>query len=65
VPGLAFDKKGRRIGSGKGFYDIFLEKIKGQAGIIGLGYDFQILPEIPNELHDVCMDKIITEKRII
>ncbi len=65
VPGIAFDMHGRRIGSGRGYYDMFLEKLKGKIPIIALAYDFQIVDKIPEEPHDIRVDKIITEKRVI
>lgn len=65
VPGLAFDEKCRRLGRGKGYYDMFLKEAKGKIPLIALAYDFQILEEIPIESHDVSMDKVITNKRII
>lgn len=60
VPGVAFDRKGHRLGRGKGFYDRLLKTAK--AIKIGVGYDFQLLDELPSEPHDVPMDMIITEK---
>lgn len=63
LPGLAFDRQGYRLGSGKGFYDRFLSTFKGQ--IVGLAFDFQIQDEVPHEPHDVCMDHIVTEKEVI
>lgn len=63
VPGLAFDIKGSRMGFGKGYYDKLLSKIS--ALKIGLCYDFQLLNNIPNDKHDIPMDIIITEERII
>ena len=63
VPGIGFDIYGHRIGHGRGYYDRFLREIKSIK--IGLAFDFQILQEIPYEEHDIEMDKIITEKRII
>jgi len=60
VPGVAFDKTGRRIGFGKGCYDMFLENVKKPK--IGLCYEFQLMEEIPGEEHDIKMDYIITEK---
>lgn len=65
LPGIGFDKKGARIGRGKGYYDKFLKEIKGKIPLIALAYDFQVLDEIPEEPHDVSLDKIITEKRVI
>ena len=62
VPGVAFDKKGNRIGFGKGCYDMFLKETK--AVKVGFCYEFQLLENIPGEQHDVKMDYIITEKGI-
>jgi 5-formyltetrahydrofolate cyclo-ligase len=64
VPGVGFDEKGRRIGHGKGYYDNLLKNSK-NAKHIGLAFEFQILKEIPVDPHDVPVDKIITEKRLI
>lgn len=63
VPGVGFDLKGHRIGHGKGYYDNLLKNSK--TLLIGLAYDWQIVKHIPIEEHDVLMDKIVTEKRII
>ena len=63
VPGVAFDKRGYRLGYGKGFFDRFLKKVKCQK--IGLCFEIQIVDEIPAESQDISMDVLITEKRII
>ncbi len=63
VPGVAFDPHGGRLGRGKGYYDRLLE---GAPSVkIGLAYEFQIVEEVPVHEHDVPMDFIITETRII
>jgi len=59
VPGLAFDKKGNRLGRGKGCYDRFLSKLSENTPSIGLAFDFQILPLIPTTSYDISVDKII------
>lgn len=59
VPGIAFDRKGQRLGRGKGFYDRLLKSAKAMK--IGVGYDFQLIEELPSEAHDVPMDMVITE----
>jgi 5-formyltetrahydrofolate cyclo-ligase len=59
VPGLAFDKRGRRLGRGKGYYDRFLKRLPAKAASIGLAFDFQILPLIPATATDVNVDKVI------
>ena len=63
IPGIAFDKERNRLGHGKGFYDRFL---KGkQTYKIAIAFDFQIVDKIPLKPHDIGMDLIITEKRIL
>ncbi|MBI2656341.1 5-formyltetrahydrofolate cyclo-ligase [Candidatus Woesearchaeota archaeon] len=64
VPGIAFDKEGHRIGYGFGYYDKFLKKVP-KAFKIGLCFDFQVVEKIPREMHDVPVDMIVTEKRVI
>lgn len=59
VPGLAFDKKGNRLGRGKGFYDRFLNRLPKRAISIGLAFNFQILPSIPTATHDVSVSKVL------
>jgi 5-formyltetrahydrofolate cyclo-ligase len=63
VPGVLFDKKCQRIGYGGGYFDRLLKKAT--AIKIGLAFDTQIIKAIPQEKHDVSMDKIITDKRTI
>lgn len=63
VPGLAFDRRGGRMGFGKGYYDRLLAKSNAEK--IGLCYDFQLHDSIPTEIHDIQMDFIITEKEIL
>ena len=64
VPGIAFDKEGHRIGYGFGYYDKFLKKVP-KAIKIGLAFDFQIVDKIPREMHDVPVDLIVTEERVV
>ena len=63
VPAVAYDRSGNRLGRGKGFYDRLLSSTK--ATKVGVGYEFQIVDEIPAEPHDVKMDMVITQKTVI
>ncbi|MDE6510478.1 MAG: 5-formyltetrahydrofolate cyclo-ligase [Muribaculaceae bacterium] len=63
IPAVAFDRKGNRLGRGKGFYDRLLATSK--ATKIGVGYEFQLFDSIPSEPHDVAMDMVITQKTLI
>lgn len=64
VPGIAFNLSGYRLGWGFGFYDDFLSRVSKKAKKIGLAYEFQIV-DFRIESHDIPVDKIITEKRIV
>ena len=64
VPGIAFDLQGNRIGYGLGFYDKFLRQVP-KSVKIGLAFEFQIVDEIPHEGHDIPVDFVVTEERII
>jgi 5-formyltetrahydrofolate cyclo-ligase len=64
IPGIAFDYHGNRIGHGMGYYDRLLKK-KINAHRLGLAFELQIVENIPTELHDVKVEKIVTEERII
>lgn len=65
VPGVAFDMFGRRIGYGKGFYDRSLHLMEGSGRLVGFCYDFQLYEAIVGEPHDVTMDIIVTELRVV
>jgi 5-formyltetrahydrofolate cyclo-ligase len=58
VPGVAFDRWGRRLGRGKGFYDRLLSLVCGTK--CGVGWDIQLCLEVPAEPHDVKLDCILT-----
>ncbi len=63
VPGVAFDNKKNRLGRGKGFYDRFFKK--NNSIKIGVGFDFQLLNEVPSTKLDIKMDKVITASNTI
>jgi len=66
VPGVAFDIFGHRIGYGKGYYDRFLNHPGRKAHLVGLCHDFQLIEgKIPADSHDIQMDVIVTDRRII
>jgi 5-formyltetrahydrofolate cyclo-ligase len=66
LPGLAFDLQGGRLGYGAGIYDTILSQARKNTPKIAICYDWQILEDpLPLESHDVRMDWIVTEKRVI
>ena len=58
MPGLAFDAQGHRIGYGGGFYDRFLER-EPDHPTLALCYDFQMLPHLETEAHDIPVDCVL------
>jgi len=65
VPGVGFDTRGARMGHGKGYYDKLLEHARKDTPLVALAFECQIFDEIPVAEHDVFMDRIVTEDRII
>jgi 5-formyltetrahydrofolate cyclo-ligase len=64
VPAVAFDEKGRRLGRGGGYYDRFIKK-QTHATLIGVGYDFQLIEEVPAARHDQRVHRIILPSQTI
>jgi len=59
VPGIAFDRAGRRLGRGGGFYDRLLPQYR--AIKVGVCFEFQCMGPLPVEPHDCSVDRIVTE----
>lgn len=64
VPGVAFDRRGARMGHGKGYYDKLLQHARPTTPLVALAFECQLFPEIPVAPHDVFMDRIITEAAV-
>ena len=64
VPGVAFDRRGGRMGHGMGYYDKLLEHARPGVPLVALAFECQLFDEIPTAPHDVFMDKIITERAV-
>jgi 5-formyltetrahydrofolate cyclo-ligase len=70
VPLLAFDRRGRRLGYGGGYYDRSFAFLKEQARpteplLVGIAYDFQELDAIDAEPWDVPLDYVATDRELI
>lgn len=67
VPLAAFDRRGFRIGYGKGHFDRTLGPLAREERpvMVGYAYAFQEIEEVPRELHDVPLDAVVTETEII
>lgn len=65
VPGVVFDKDCNRIGYGGGYYDRYLKDIAYKNNKVVLAYDLQVIDKIESEEHDIKVDYIITNSKII
>ncbi len=63
VPGAVFDGRGNRIGYGGGFYDRLLKQYGGPT--VALAFDLQVVAGVPADPHDVPVQKIVTELRVL
>ena len=63
VPGVSFDRKRNRLGFGMGYYDKYL--YNKNIYKIGIGFNEQLIDELPVDKYDIKMDLIITEKELI
>ena len=62
-PGLAFDRRGGRLGYGGGYYDRYLGKV--HAFLLGICYTDCIVGAVPTGAHDVFMDALACETGIL
>ncbi len=63
VPGIAFDRRGGRVGFGGGYYDRFLLETK--ALRVALAFEMQLVEDTRPEPHDQAMDMLVTEKALL
>ncbi|WP_144208755.1 5-formyltetrahydrofolate cyclo-ligase [Mycobacterium tilburgii] len=63
VPALAVDRRGARLGRGRGFYDRSLDARNPQARLIAMVRDAEFVAELPADPHDVPMTHVITPTR--
>ncbi|MEC4763058.1 5-formyltetrahydrofolate cyclo-ligase [Mycobacterium sherrisii] len=63
VPALAVDRRGTRLGRGRGFYDRSLDGRNPQARLIALVRDAEFVDELPADPHDVPMTYVLTPGR--
>jgi len=65
VPGLAFDRRGNRLGRGFGYYDRFLGGLPEGVPRIGLAWAGQLVPGVPVDAWDVPVHALVTEEGVI
>ena len=65
VPGLAFNRRGDRLGRGAGFYDRYLADLHPAVITIGVAFHLQLVDDLPREPHDVRVRAVVTEHETV
>lgn len=65
APGVAFDRRGARVGYGGGFYDRFLSRTRPDAPVVAIAFSLQVVDEVPEGRGDRRVDAIVTEDEVI
>jgi 5-formyltetrahydrofolate cyclo-ligase len=67
VPLLAFDREGRRLGYGGGYYDLTLAQLRSRKPVmaIGLAFAIQEIAQVPTTPRDATLDLVLTEREVI
>lgn len=60
VPGVAFDRRGHRLGHGGGYFDRLLARLPKAAATVGLAYRFQVLDRLPTAEHDRAVQHVLS-----
>lgn len=64
VPLVAWDTRGYRVGYGGGYFDKALSE-RGKSAAVGLAFESQAVPRIPESPSDVRLDMLVTEARVL
>jgi 5-formyltetrahydrofolate cyclo-ligase len=67
VPLLAFDRQGRRLGYGAGYYDMTIAKLRAMKAVlaVGIAYAAQEIDAVPVTPRDARLDLVLTEHETI
>ncbi len=63
VPGVAFDRAGRRLGYGGGYYDRLVPLLPRRAALVAGAFELQLVARVPAGSHDITVGTIVTESR--
>ncbi|MCE2950442.1 MAG: 5-formyltetrahydrofolate cyclo-ligase [bacterium] len=62
VPGVAFDRRGGRLGYGAGFYDRLLSGLRPDCLRVAACFPVQLVPAVPLEAHDQRIQRLVTDR---
>jgi 5-formyltetrahydrofolate cyclo-ligase len=64
VPGVAFDRRGGRLGHGRGYYDGLLSRAREDAQFVAAAFECQMVSAVPMSGRDVFLDAVATERAL-
>lgn len=65
APGVAFSPRGERLGYGGGYYDRLLAQWPQRPPVLAAAFDVQVVATLPVAAHDVPVDGVVTESRVL
>jgi len=65
TPGVAFDRRGFRVGYGGGYYDRLFGRTRPDAFRVAVGFALQVVDEVPHGSVDLPVDALVTEDNVI
>jgi 5-formyltetrahydrofolate cyclo-ligase len=65
APGLSFDRAGRRLGYGGGFFDGYLRRVRPECAVVGIAFHEQLVDEVPAGPADVPVGIVVTDREVI
>jgi 5-formyltetrahydrofolate cyclo-ligase len=65
TPGLAFDRRGFRLGYGGGYYDRYLTRLRPETTRVGIGFSIQLIDRIPEEPLDQRVHFVVTDGELV
>ena len=65
IPGVAFDRRGGRLGYGGGYYDRFFLLLRPAALLVAVAFELQLVDRVPIDPWDRRVDLLLTENRSV
>lgn len=65
IPACAVDARGKRLGWGRGYFDKTLGSMGNRPPVFAVVHDFEIVDDVPRDLHDQPVDGVVTPERVV
>ena len=65
IPAAAVDRRGNRLGWGRGYFDRALASMTRRPAVFAVVFDHEVLEHLPTEPHDVPLTGVVTPRRTL